>query len=126
MSGASGGGKLATVDLVTSVSTVGTITNPVDADIVQGTTIVNASVALTTASATQMLGISSTRKSIMIRNDTVGVDMYVGSSSAVNAANGMPLKYGETMIIDRAASAAVWMYQASGATVYPRFLTEFA
>ena len=139
MSGASGGGKLATVDLVTAVTSitnavaVTSITNPVavssiaatvDAKRNIGANITYGSVFVNNASATLLLNADSTRRSIMLRNITAGVVYYIGDNTSVSSTNGMPLEYGETMIIDESATSALYGYQNSGGPKALRYFLE--
>ena len=178
MSGASGGGQLATVNLITALTSitnavavsgiagtvtvagsltsigsitnpvtvngaltsVGTITNPVTVNgaltsvgsitntVVAkrdvGATIQYFASAITNATATLVSSATSLRRSAMIKNITPGVTFYIGSNSAVTAANGFPVEYGEVLILSEAAKQSIYAYQNSGASQSLRVIME--
>ena len=149
MSGASGGGQLATVSLITaltsitnavavsgiagtvtvngsltSVTTVGSITNTVDARRNIGSTIQYSVSSIPNATATLVTSATTARRSVMIKNITPSVTFYIGSNASVTAANGFPVEYGEVLILDEGAASAIYAYQNSGSAQSFRTILE--
>ena len=107
-----------------ALTSVGSITNTVVAKRDVGATIQYFASAITNATATLVSSATSLRRSAMIKNITPGVTFYIGSNSAVTAANGFPVEYGEVLILSEAAKQSIYAYQNSGASQSLRVIME--
>ena len=129
MSGASGGGQLATVSLITALTS---ITNAVAVSGIAGTVDTTSKGAVFTAQSisipnvtTMLIKASSVvTRSFMVRNENPGVTVYVGAAGVTGASNGMALNYGEVLIVDNSPYAEIYAYQASGAAITLQRLWE--
>lgn len=87
------------------------------ASITPGNTFAGAAdVALTAATATEIIGADATRLGVIIKNPSSNTaSVRIGGAASVGAATGIELEPGESMPV--ATTAAVWGYSVPGETV---------
>lgn len=105
---------------ITAPVSVSDISAPVDISV--GATIVNAMTSVGTV-ALQLLAANSARRSVFIFNNSATATLYVGNDATVSSANGWPIQPKSGLVIEKAATAAVWAI-SSGAATDVRTLTE--
>ena len=89
---------------------MGVVVNTVKT-IERGTVIAHGSASVTTTAA-QVLALAATRRSATIQN--LGTDYIYLGATGITANNGLRLAAGQTVVIDKSPTAAIFAIAASG------------